>query len=727
MNEGGKMSYITGTYIKEIFKNEKNDYVIGLIKVKDSDIDKLVGKTIDFVGILPDLIERTTYTMNGELIKHPKYGEQFNANNYELYLPTKEEELVEFLSSDFFPIGEKTAAKIVAKFKEKTLDIISNEPDKLLSIPRLTETRIKKIKDVLDNLEFSSKTMIKLKELGFTNKESLTLLKKYQDKVLTKIEENIYDFIDSDELSFTNIDRIALNMGIPNDDERRILALIIHTMKELTFNQGDTYLYLEELSKSLNIDQEHLEEYLEKLQRQNKIVIEENKYYLKKFYEAEKYIVDRLCFLNDMTKHKLPKLEEKLEELEKINNITYDDTQRQAIIKSLNNNITIITGGPGTGKTTIIKAITYLLQYVYKAKPDDIALLAPTGRAAKKMMETTNLKALTIHRYLAWDKDTNIFSINEYNPNPQKYIIIDETSMIDTLLMEALLKGIRRDAKLIFVGDYYQLPSVAQGQVLKDLIDSDLIDTIKLNSIYRQTEDSYILNLAQEIKDKELSESFLMKKEDYNFINCPKEQVPNLIQEIVKKAISKGYTDKEIQILSPMYKTPSGIDNLNILLQEIFNPPSPNKNEISLSEVTYRVGDKILQLVNDTDNNVYNGDIGYITDITKNKTTKKREIIVNFDGNKVIYPPDKYINIKHGYAITIHKAQGSEFPMVIMPIINSFNRMLYNKLVYTAITRAKDTLMIVGTPESFLYGVKNDYIDNRKTTIKEMIIKKYIY
>ena len=218
-----------------------------------------------------------------------------------------------------------------------------------------------------------------------------------------------------------------------------------------------------------------------------------------------------------------------------------------------------------------------------------------------------------------------------------------------------------------------------------------------------------------------------MKKEDYNFINCPKEQVPSIIQEIVKKAISKGYTDKEIQILSPMYKTPSGIDNLNILLQEIFNPPSPSKNEISLSEVTYRVGDKILQLVNDTDNNVYNGDIGYITDITKNKTTKKREIIVNFDGNKVAYPPDKYINIKHGYAITIHKAQGSEFPMVIMPIINSFNRMLYNKLVYTAVTRAKDTLMIVGTPESFIYGVKNDYIDNRKTTIKEMIIKKYIY
>ena len=721
------MAYITGTYTKEIFKNERNDYVIGLIKVKDSDITKLIGKTIDFVGIFPDIIERTIYTMHGELIKHPKYGEQFNTNNYELYLPTKEEELVEFLSSDFFPIGEKIAFKIVEKFKNKTLEIISNEPNKLLSIPRLTETRIKKIKEVLDNLEFSSKTMIKLKELGFTNKESLTLLKKYQDKVLTKIEENIYNFIDSDELSFTNIDRIALNMGIPNDDERRILALIIHTMKELTFNQGDTYLYLEELSKSLNIDQEHLEEYLAKLQRQNKIVIEDNKYYLKNFYEAEKYIVDRLCFLNDMTKHKLPKLEEKLEELEKINNITYDDTQKNAIIKSLNNNITIITGGPGTGKTTIIKAITYLLKYVYKAKPDDIALLAPTGRAAKKMMETTNLKALTIHRYLAWDKDTNIFSINEYNTKKKKYIIIDETSMIDTLLMEALLKGIRRDAKIILVGDYYQLPSVAQGQILKDLIDSDLIDTIKLESIYIQTEDSYILNLAQEIKDKDISESFLMKKEDYNFINCPKEQVPNLIQEIVKKAINKGYTDKEIQILSPMYKTPSGIDNLNILLQEIFNPPSPNKNEISLSEVTYRVGDKILQLVNDTDNNVYNGDIGYITSINKNKTTNKREIIINFDGNKVIYSPDKYINIKHGYAITIHKAQGSEFPMVIIPIINSFNRMLYNKLVYTAITRAKDILMIVGTPESFLYGVRNDYIDNRKTTIKEMIIKKYIY
>ena len=440
---------------------------------------------------------------------------------------------------------------------------------------------------------------------------------------------------------------------------------------------------------------------------------------------AEGYIADRLCFLNDMTVRSLPKLEEKLEYLENKNNITYDEIQKKAIIKAVNNNLTIITGGPGTGKTTIIKAIVNLLTTICKVKENEIALLAPTGRASKKMMETTAMPAYTIHKYLGWDKEKNEFRIDEYHPNQEKYIIVDETSMIDTILMSSLLKGIRRDAKLILVGDYFQLPSVSQGQVLKDLIESEMLDVIKLNRLYRQNEDSYIINLAYEIKDKDLNEHFMNKKDDYNFIACANENVLSNINEIVNIAISRGFDDRTIQVLAPMYKTINGIDSLNQSLQLIFNPFDPGKNEITIGEVTYRENDKVLQLINDPDNNVFNGDIGYIVSIVnKNKTT---EITIDYDGNFVTYSKDKFSNFRHGYAISIHKAQGSEFNMVIIPFVNSFKRMLYNKLVYTAVTRAKNKLILIGDPNSFIYGIKNDYIDNRKTTLKELIENKYNY
>ena len=411
---------------------------------------------------------------------------------------------------------------------------------------------------------------------------------------------------------------------------------------------------------------------------------------------------------------------------DKFNKITYDDTQLKAIESGVNNNITIITGGPGTGKTTIIKAIVSIIMDSKKARDTDIALLAPTGRAAKKMMETTNLPAYTIHKYLGWDKDTNTFATDEYNPNKEKYIIVDEVSMIDTLLMEALLKGTKRDIHLILVGDYYQLPSVSEGQILKDLIDSDCLPVISLNKIYRQTEGSYILNLAYDIKSKNISEDLFIKKDDYLFINSDNDNTLSYIKEVVIKAIKKGYSDMDIQVLAPMYKSINGIDSLNIMLQELFNPKAKNKKEIVFKDVVYREYDKVLQLVNDPDNNVYNGDIGYIEEIIVSDGKKiPNQININYDGNIVEYTPDKFINFRHGYAISIHKAQGSEFDTVIMPITSNFKRMLYNKLVYTGVTRAKKSLIIVGEPSSFIYGINNDYVDNRKTTLKDLIINKY--
>ena len=721
------MSYIKGKYTTEIFSNSDNGYTVGVIKIIDTDVVELKNKSSAyFVGTFIDLKLKNNYKMEGNLIIHKKYGVQFNVTNYENLLPEKKDELIEFLSSDLFPIGIKTAEKIVEKFKEKTIEVILDNPNSLLLIPRLNKDKIDKIYETLKSYQSTSEIVLELQHLGFNTKDSLSILNKYKVNSLDKINNNIYSLIDELDFNFNTIDEIALNNNYDTLDTRRISALIIHSLNELTFSNGDTYSFIEEIylwiNKYVEIDMEKLEYELIKLNKNGRIIIKDNRYYLKELYDAELYIKDRLCFLNDMSKRELPKLEEKLESLEKKNHIKYDDMQKKAIIKAINNNLTIITGGPGTGKTTIIKAIVSLLKDTCKVKLEDIALLAPTGRASKKMMESTGVSASTIHKYLGWDKERNMFRVDAYHPNQEDYIIVDETSMIDTVLMSSLLKGIKRDAKLILVGDYFQLPSVSQGQVLKDLIESEMLDVIKLNRLYRQNEDSYIINLAYEIKDKDLNEYFTNKKDDYNFIICDNDVVINNINEIVNKAISRGYDDKTIQVLAPMYKSINGIDNLNKSLQEIFNPSSPKKNEIIMSEVIYREGDKVLQLVNDPDTNVFNGDIGYIVSINNRKTT---EVIIDYDGNYVTYPRDKFNNFRHGYAISIHKAQGSEFNMVIIPFVNSFKRMLYNKLVYTAVTRAKNKLILVGDPNSFIYGVKNDYIDNRKTTLKELIINNY--
>ena len=721
-------SYIKGSLYKQIYRNEINGYMVGLFKIRENNIN-YGDNIINITGILPKLNEKKEYILYGNLVNHPKYGLQFSVNSFETVLPTKEEELVTFLSSDLFPIGEKTAKRIVDTFHEETINKILENKDCLQLIPRLNEKKIDKIYNVLVDYQNTSNIVLELTKLGFEMKESLSFLNKYDNKILDTVNTNIYELIDSDEMSFNKIDEIALNMGIEEDDDRRIKALIIYVMKELCFNNGDTYLTLEEISFNLSnfvsISPEKLDYLMIKLIRDGKIVIEDKRYYLKKFYEAEKYICERLCFLNDMTVTSNININKYIDN-EKFNNICYDDIQRKAIEWGVNNNITIITGGPGTGKTTILTAIVNILIEANKLKESEIALLAPTGRAAKKMMETTGISASTIHKYLGWDKDTNTFSTNEYSPRSEKYIIVDEVSMIDTLLMEALLKGIKRNAKLILVGDYYQLPSVSEGQILKDIIDSDSLPVIRLNQIYRQTDGSYILNLAYDIKEKNISEDLFIKKDDYLFINGDNDNTMSIIKEVILKAIKKGYTDREVQVLAPMYKSLNGIDNLNKVLQDLFNPKSDKKKEITIKDVTYREYDKVLQLVNDPDNNVYNGDIGYIEDIIisdgKNITN---QININYDGNIVEYTPDKFVNFRHGYAISIHKAQGSEFDTVIMPILPSFKRMLYNKLVYTGVTRAKKSLVVIGDANSFIYGINNDYVDNRKTTLKDFIINNY--
>ena len=726
------MAYIKGTYINEIYTNPSNGYTVGLLRIKDSNNLSEIGKVITFTGIFNELKYKANYQMEGEFVTHSKYGMQFEVNSYELIMPTESEEIITFLSSDLFPIGEKTAEKIVKKLGKDALNIIVNDPYSLSGIPRLTDKKIEKIVSVLNDYQNTSNIVIALNKLGFDPKNSLSLLKIYQTEAINKVNENIYDLLDDIDITFLELDKIARNNGYELNDERRLLALTIYMMNNLTFNNGDTYLYFDEMYESMktytnDLDEDTFEYILLKLSKLNKIKIIKNRYYLTEFYEAEEYIVKRLVSLNELPRRQLPKLLEKLDQMEEKSNLIYDESQRVAIIKAINNNLTIITGGPGTGKTTIIKCITDLLTGLCKLKPEKIALLAPTGRAARKLMETTNLPAYTIHKYLGWDKESNTFTKDEYYPNLEEYIIVDEASMIDTLLMSNLLKGTTMHAKYIFVGDYYQLPSVSQGQVLKDLIDSECLDVVKLNHLYRRTEDSYINTLAYEIKNHEISENLLTKYDDYNFITCPNEEILSVIKDIVLKALAKGYTEKDIQVLAPIYKTINGIDALNKMLQEIMNPKSAKKNEITSGETIYREGDKILQLVNDNDNAISNGDLGYIESIvpSSKSKSKKNEITINFDGNRVTYTPKDFINITHGYAISVHKSQGGEFKMVIMPFSKSFKRMLYNKLIYTAVTRAKQSLILVGDPSAFMYGVSNNYVELRKTTIKELLEKWY--
>ena len=597
----------------------------------------------------------------------------------------------------------------------------------------MSESKRDKIYDSLVNYSKSSDVILKLKNLGFSIEEAGKIYTKYRDNIVDILDNNIY--LLNELVDFKRLDGIFLNNYEDRYDKRRIKACILESMKTISLNTGDIYYDVADvfsvLNKlfSLSLDYETYEEYLKELELELFIVIDDNKCYLQENYQAEIDIA-KLLKVIDNKEIKEYDYTEKIEKLENKLHITYNDDQRRAISTALNNNITIISGGPGTGKTTIINAIVKL--YIEKNKLNNIdlieqiALLAPTGRAAKKMSTSTGLPSSTIHRYLKWNKDNNDFMINEHNKNFQRLIIVDEVSMIDNNLFAALLKGIHSYVKLVLVGDAFQLPSVGPGLVLSDLINSDLFNYVPLNYIYRQSENSYIPYLAREIKNKDLCEEFTNKRDDYNFIMTDTKDIRLTIKKIIEAGISKGYDENNLQILAPMYKGEVGIDSLNKMMSDIFNP-NEGQRQVTYGEVIYKEGDKVLQLVNDADNNVFNGDIGFIKSIATISNPYKKDVItIDFDGNLVIYQKKDLKNIRHAYAITIHKSQGSEFDHVIMPITYHYGSMLYNKILYTGVSRAKKSLILIGDASSFYKGVLNDYGTMRKTTLKEKLVSEFI-
>ena len=720
------MTYIKGTYRKSIFTSDKG-YVIGLFKIKETDNEELkmyVNKIITFTGYFHELNLDDMYIFKGDVVDHPKYGLQFNVLEYERLKPEDEDGLVAFLSSDLFKgIGEKLAKSIVDTLGKNVLEEILKDESCLLLVPKMTSKKAHAIYETLMKYEESHQIIVYLTELGFNMKDALDIYNTYKSETIIHIEHNPYCL--TDFISFLKVDEIALKLNVDVADERRIKACIIYIMNKLLFTNSDTYLEYDEILESvfnylkidLNVDDFDL--YLEELINENKIILLNDKYYLKEMYDSEINITNTIKYLEYKKIDKLF-LDNRIEELEKVNSIKYNDKQKEAIKKSLENNITIITGGPGTGKTTIIKAICELYQNIFKLSYEEltnrIALLAPTGRASKRMSESTNLPASTIHRFLKWNKETNEFLVNEYNKNDHHLIIIDEVSMIDLNLLDSLFKGLTKNIKLVLVGDHHQLPSVGPGNILKDLIESDLIDTIYLDTLYRQDENSYITTLAHEIKDNNLSESFLETKSDYTFLKC--HSIKDNLKNLCLQLIEKGYDFKRVQIMAPMYAGVNGIDNLNKELQNIFNPKT-NQNEIKYGDVVYRENDKVLQLVNLPEENVYNGDIGIIKNIVR--IENKTFIYIDFDGNLVKYETKDLNKITHGFVISIHKSQGSEFEVVVMLVSNSYKRMLYKKLIYTGITRAKKKLILIGEPDAFLYAINNSNERARKTNLLEQL------
>ena len=707
------MNFISGEFKKDIFCGT-NGYLVALFKVKDTDLLEYKNKTITVVGNFLENREFDTFKLYGHLVEHNKFGEQFNVVKYEKLKKEGKENIVNFLSSDLFKgIGITKAVNIYKKFKDESLDIIKNNSEKLFEVKGISIKDVNVLHDTLISYENTYNNILKLTDIGFSMSDALKITNIYLSNIDELISRNLYDLYFNLDISFNTIDKIALMNKYSKTDKLRLKSLIIYTFKLVTESIGHIFLYLDELYKYvIKINKEDIDTKLflsiMSILIDEKLIIKEDKrYYLTNDYLDEVYIAKEV--VNRLKNKKITEKDIKIvEEIEEKLNISYNIYQKDAILKSLKNNFLVITGGPGTGKTTVIYGIYRALK---KENPKSkIKLLAPTGRASKRLSELTLEEASTIHRFLEWNKDSNTFSLNENNKSDASIVIVDEFSMVNNSLFASLLKALKDNTKIILVGDKDQLPSVGSGNLLADII-SSIDNVVYLKELYRQAKESSIVKLAylvNENKDYDFtSDEELSIIEDLDILDS--------LKEIAIKHINDDY--KEFQVLVPLYKGSYGINNINKVLQEVFNKKDILKNEKTINDVIYREKDKVIQLVNMPDNNVFNGDIGIIEKITD------KEIIIDFDGNKVKYTSSTYNSFALAYAISIHKSQGSEFKTCIIPLSTSYSIMLYRKLYYTAITRAKKKLYLLGNKNILKTAAKNNTSSIRNTYLKEEIKK----
>lgn len=709
-------------YIKKIrFYSESSNYIVALIEVEQED------KLITMNGYMNNFNDYEKYAFIGDYEIHPKYGKQFKLSEYRIIYAKESEEIIKYLSSPLFKgIGKALATQIVNTLGEECLEKIKEDKHNLDLVRGMTEKRREIIYEALTNGDYDQEVMQFFMGHGISLKNLGLIQAYYQEKTLEILQNNPYQLVeDIDGIGFKTADELALKTGGTLDNPNRIKAGIIYSIKQYGFNTGSTYCYLDEIkimfSKIIyNIEEVSFNEYLDELIDEGLIIQRGDKYYYFEMDEAEKNIAEylkiRINKPDELFDEK--EVERLLTNYEKTQGICYAAKQKEALNYFLKSSCMILTGGPGTGKTTIVQALLKVYSVLY---PDDrIGLVAPTGRAAKRLTELTGIYACTIHRLLKWDLHSNTFAMNKSNPLDLDVLIIDEFSMVDCLLLSKLFEAGRGINKVLFIGDCHQLPSVAPGNILQDLMEAG-VKTIELDEIFRQAKDSGIIQLAHHIIHNEIENMDLFEQyRDINFFPCINYDVVKNVKIIVKKAIDEGYDTNDIQVLVPMYQGVAGIDALNDALQDVFNPIDEFNDSYQIGRKEYRVGDKILQLKNRPDDDVFNGDIGTLVEICRKDNFEYLQdtLIVDFDGNFVEYTSNTFNTITHAYCMSIHKSQGNEFKIVIMAVLSDYYIMLRRNLLYTAITRAKQSLFILGSSKAFMHGLANYQDSRRKTSLK---------
>ncbi|KAF0148204.1 MAG: exodeoxyribonuclease V alpha subunit [Ignavibacteria bacterium] len=682
-----------------IYKNESNGYCVAVL-----------SNGVKAVGILSAVKLGEKLKLTGEFVTHPKFGEQFKVDSYALVLPTTIDGIVKYLGSGLVKgIGPSTAEKIVGLFQSEAIDVLDNEPERLLQVDGIGKKKLEVIKKSWEEQKAAKDIMIYLQSFDISPAYAMKIFNMYGRNSIQIVKENPYLLTNVWGIGFKTADKIGKSVGFADDNHYRLKSGIVYVLNNAA-NDGHVYLPLTELIQKCNelleVDLSDSLLFFRELDKDGTIKISGENIYLQYFYKAERSIEYKI---KDLLRTSCKLSQAQLNTIV-LKSDYYSEEQLEAIRNSLLHKILILTGGPGTGKTTALKGIIDS----YKQLGKKIMLAAPTGRAAKRMSEVIGMEAKTIHRLLEYNPEANLFLVNADEPLKADLVVIDEVSMIDTMMMYHLVDAIHSETTLVLVGDVDQLPSVGCGNILNDLIRSGLIPTAMLTKIFRQAEQSQIVINAHRINKGDFPIVTGNETSDFFFIQEPdSSKIPSLIVELCSKRLPAKYKFdplKDIQVLSPMYKGETGVDNINSLQQSMLN----NSNTfITKGDKLFKIGDKVIQLRNNYDKDIYNGDIGVITKINKNDQNLEAE----FGERLVRFEYSELEDVSLAYAVTVHKSQGSEYPCVIMPITTSHYVMLQRNLLYTAVTRASQMMILIGSRQALMMAIKNKKSNKRYTSL----------